>query len=211
MYEFSPVKQTSDVNYHTSQETGTSLSEYKISIYKQIKDFSKQSKKGNVVWLTISDECFTAMKQDPSYESWVLNKIQQAYNSSAPDGYDSWIFLKFGANKSDYKETVHSTPDRRTQKKLQEKEREERERIRKKRKKELEKKILEQKWHKQLIEKTYVQLKAIDHRIQVQEENKALLLGTEYNYKDHSASLYAAARRRASAYESTFLYRDKSF
>lgn len=201
-----PNQTTSYIENAAEQMT---MTEYKIDFYNKVKEICKKSGNKDVtVWLTVSEECFIAMKNDPSYESWVLEQINKAYQNGSCYGYESWLFLKFGAAKSEFKKTVHTFPNRRTLQKMQEKERAAREEIRRKRKKQLEKKLLEEKWRKLEVERTYVQLKSLDHRLQLEQENKALRFGTEFNWKDRSASLYAAAKRKASAYESTFLYRD---
>ena len=138
----------------------------------------------------------------------MLDKIHRFYASCSGDHSDTFAVLQFGPQEADYKETVHTRPDRRTREHLRQQEEDAKRELRKKRKKQYEKKLLEQKWIKQEIERTYVQLKILDHRIQVQNENKALRFDKEFYPADHSASLYAAAKRRASAYEATFLYND---
>lgn len=211
MYEMKTTGMSASQNSYGSEEY-SSLKEYKNSIYEKIGEYAKNSKgKGDVVWVTISDECFVAMRQNPAYESWVLNKIRYAYASCKEDGYDSWTFLKFGASEADYKEEVHTRPDSKTQRKMREREQEEKKAIELKRKKQLEKKLLEEKWRKQKAERTFVQLKILDHREQVEEENKAIRFGKDFSPKDHRATLYAKAKRRAMAYESTFRYKDSPF
>ena len=199
-------------NPYGASDGYSSLKEYKLSIYEKIKEFSKDNKgKGDMVWVTIPDECFLAMRQDPAYESWVLGKIRAAYAACNDDGYDSWIFLKFGASEADFKQQTHTVPDSKTQKKMRDREQEIKKEIERQRKKRLEKKLLEEKWKKQKAERTYVQLKILDHRHQVEDENKAIRFDKDYTPKDHRASLYATAKRRAYAYESTFRYTDNSF
>lgn len=195
--------------YNTPIKQDTSMSSYKLSIYHKIEEWSSHADRDDFVLVSISDECFAAMKQDPSYENWVLEKIHDFYSSCTGDHYDTIAVLKFGSQESDYKETVHTMPDRRTREYLRQQEQDAKKELQKKRKKQYEKKLLEQKWIKQEIERTYVQLKILDHRIQVQEENKALCFDEEFYPADHSASLYAAAKRRASAYEATFVYHDR--
>lgn len=209
MHDISSIQTTTvKQKYSKPQDKNISMSEYKLSIYNKIEQLAANADRGDMVWVTISEECFAAMKQNPSYEAWVLDKIRNAYNSCASDGCDSWIFLTFGSTEADYQEHIHTMPDRQTRERIREREQEEKENLRKKRKKQLEKKILEEKWRKQEVERAYVRLKILDHQIQVQEENKALRLNKKFYPEDHSASLYAAAKRRASAYESTFLYRN---
>lgn len=194
--------------YNTPSKKDASMSSYKLSIYNKIDEWSSHADHGDFVWISISDECFAAMKQNPSYESWVLNKIYNFYSSCSGDHMDTFAVLQFGPLESDYKETLHTMPDRKMREYLRKQEQDAKKELRKKRLKQYEKKILEKKWTKQEIERIYVQLKIIDHRIQVQNENKALRFGEEFYPADHSASLYAAAKRRASAYESTFIYHD---
>lgn len=209
MYDISTIRApAANKDYSTAKGQDHSMAEYKWSIYNKIQEFAANADREDMVWVTISDEGFAAMKQNPAYEAWVLDKIRHAYDSCASDGCASWVFLSFGSSETDYKETIHSRPDRQTRRRIMEREKAEKEAIRKKRKKQLEKKILEEKWLKQKIEKTYVQLKILDHRIQVQEENKALYFGADFYPEDHSAALYSAAKRRASAYEATFIYHD---
>lgn len=208
MYEMKTAGMSTSPNSYASEEY-SSMKEYKNSIYEKIGEYAKNSKgKGDMVWVTISDECFVAMRQNPAYESWVLNKIRYAYASCKDDGYDSWTFLKFGASEAEFKEENHVLPDSKTQKKLREKEQEEKRAIEQKRKKQLEKKLLEEKWRKQKAERTFVQLKILDHQEQIEEENKAIRFNKDFSPKDHRASLYAKAKRKVLAYESTFRYQD---
>lgn len=199
-------------NFYTASEEHSSLKEYKLSIYKQIEAFSKENQeRGDMVWVTISDECFLAMRQDPAYESWVLGKIRSAYASCNDDDYDSWTFLRFGAGEADFKKETHTLPSQKLQKKIREREEREKKAVEEQRKKRLEKKLLEEKWRKQRAERAYVQLKILDHRHQVEEEGKAIRFGEDYRPEDHRATLFATAQRRACAYEATFRYADSSF
>jgi len=206
---------SSDINCtmpfgYAAQNNCASITDYKASIYKKIDNMVKKSTDHeDMVWVNLSDECFENMRQNPEYEAWVLDKIQKACNScKSNNGYAKWTVLNFGASETDFKEVSHSFPDKKTREKEREEEREAREALRKKRKKLLEKKLLEAKLRKQKIERNYTQLKIIDHQKQIQEENKALLFGQNYYPRDHSASLYATAKRRASAYEATFIFYD---
>lgn len=194
-------------NYSSEKGSHTSTSEYQLSIYNRINEMiSKYTDRDDMVWVTLSDECFARMQKDPAYESWVMDKILQACKSCSGGGYDSWIVLKFGAAESDFHQTSHTFPDRRTRERIRAQELEAKKQLQKKRKKQLEKKILEERWKRQKIEKNYVQLKILDHRMQVEEENKAILNGQSYYPQDRTATLYSAAKRRISAYEATFLY-----
>lgn len=208
MYNISSTgKSTNKYEMPIKQDNSSFLS-YKLSIYNKIEEWSAHADRGDFIWISISDECFAAMQQNPSYENWVLDKIRNFYSSCKGDHYDTTAVLKFGPQESDYQETVYSRPDHKTREYLRQQEQNAKEELRKKRKKQYEKKLLEQKWLKQEIEKTYVRLKILDHQAQVQKENEALRFHTEFYPADHSASLYAAAKRRASAYEATFLYQD---
>ncbi len=195
--------------YKTSKGDNKSLTHYKLSVYKKIDDMiAKYAGQGDMVWVSISDECFQNMQKNPAYESWVMDKIRQACAACEMKGYEYCGVLKFGATEADFQETSQCFEDARTRKMRREQEQEAKEALRRKRKKQLEKKLLEEKWYKQRVERNYVQLKILDHRKQVQEENKAALFGQEFELQDHRATLYATAKRRAAAYESTFLYRD---
>jgi len=193
----------------SSRRKSTAASEYQLSINRQINDIITQNTdREDMIWVSLSDECLARMQQDPAYESWVLDKVRQACGSCKGDRYESWIVLKFGASESDFQETGRTIPDRRTRERLRQQEIEAKKALKEKRKKQLEKKLLEEKWRKQKVERDYVMLKILDHRMQVEEENKAMRCGLDYHPQDHTASLYAAAKRRARAYESTFLYCD---
>lgn len=212
MYDINALN-SAQTNNKCSGQTykSSSLTEYKLSIYKQINDMiSKSTNNEDMIWVDISDEGFENMKQNPAYEAWVLDKVRQACNSCKHYGYASWFSLKFGANESDYKEMGHSFPNRKMREMQRKRELEEKKEIQKKRKKQLEKKLLEKLWRKQKTEQIYTQLKILDHRIQVQKENKAIFEGKEFYPQDHSASLYATAKRRAAAYETFFIFRDKA-
>lgn len=183
-----------------------SLEEYRNHIYSLILDYSNNTSKEGEIFVDISEECLLAMKNDKNYESWVLKTIQKAFVSSSYSGYETFTFLKFGAAKNDFSQQSYSFPDRKTRERLRKLIQEQREAMKKKRKKLLEKKLLEEKWRKQAYQTAYAQLKILDRRIQAQEENRNYLNGKQYYKADHSSSIHAAAKRKANAYKSSFLF-----
>lgn len=207
MYDITVMDTAASDKSQSSRRRSTAASEYQLSIYRQINEIVAQNTdREDMIWVSLSDECLARMQQDPAYESWVLDKVRHACEACKGDRYETWAVLKFGASESDYQEVGRTVPDRRTRERLRQQELDAKKALKEKRKKQLEKKLLEEKWRKQKVERDYVMLKILDHRQQVEEENKAMRCGLQYYPQDHDASLYAAAKRRAHAYESTFLY-----
>lgn len=189
--------------YTFKEET---FEEYKASIYSLLLSYSQNTSGNGGVFVDIPDECLLAMKSDKTYERWVLETIQKAYNAAPSYGYDTYTFLKFGTTKEEFSQDSYSFPDRRTKERLRKLQLEQREELKKKRKKMLEKKLLAEKWQKEACLAAYIQLTALDHKTQLQKENEAFHNGKAFQKEDHSSSIWAAAKRKANIYESTFLY-----
>lgn len=184
-----------------------SMEAYKLSIYEKISrmPFNPCRNRGDI-FMDISEEAFAAMKNDPSYEKWVLDTIQKEFSAAVPFGSNTVTVLSFGAKKEDFKGESWSMPSKRELERMRKERWERKEAIKKKRKKLLEKQRLEEKWKKEAALAAFYQLKRLDHIQQTQEENKALRLHQDYTRQNRDASLLAAARRKAGNYEASFLY-----
>ncbi len=95
-------------------ETGTvdtksmSMNEYKAYITEQISEIPfDETRPNDEEFIQISDAGWEAMKEDPSYETWVLDKIRSTRSTS--DGYyslggsGSYTMESFGASREDYR------------------------------------------------------------------------------------------------------------
>lgn len=175
--------------------------EYKEFIYDRIAEIPLHpTKKGWNIFLRLSEEGLRAMKEDPSYERWVLDTIRRDFMTSDPFLRDTFEVLSFGATKQEFRTECYSRPGRQEIERMRKECMERKEMLRKKRKKYLAKKRLEEKWRKEKMLAAYFQLKRMDHIKQVEEENRAIFLGEKpQGIHDRSASLYAAARRKVNA------------
>lgn len=92
------------------------LEEYKQYIYDKIAGMPMDpSQIKNSVAVHITDAGFEAMKQDPEYEAWVLNTVQNDLNFRDPwggMGAGRYVIHCFGATKEEYRGYSFSKPDR---------------------------------------------------------------------------------------------------
>jgi len=114
--------------------------------------------------------------------------------------------MSFGATKNEFRHESISTPTASQKKKMREQYLRDKEERQKELKKLQEKKRLEAKWQKEVYNREYVKLQQLDHTLEIQKENEALRFQEDFNYQDHSSALQSAAKRKAAAYTSTFLY-----
>lgn len=71
----SAVSQTADMNIEAYQQTiREKISQMPLSATRQMESISIQ----------ISDAAFERMKNDPDYEAWVLNDLQEAFSQTNP-------------------------------------------------------------------------------------------------------------------------------
>ena len=95
-----------DTGYIYSTEDMT-MEEYKQYIYdKIIKLPVNPSQLQDAVGITISEEGFAAMKADPEYEKWVLDKLRHDFAFYYPwgeMGESTYRYHYFGASKEEYR------------------------------------------------------------------------------------------------------------
>lgn len=88
-------------------DSGMSLEQYKQRIYDHISNMWRHpSKLLESVSVSITDEGFEAMKNDPEYEKWVLDGIREnfaAYNPWTNVCGGGYCVLTFGATEEDYR------------------------------------------------------------------------------------------------------------
>lgn len=84
-----------------------SMAEYKTYIYNVISEITfKPSESRDFIAVNISDEGFEAMKNDPKYEQWVLEKVAEDYFSFNMWGTHQSVrygIKYFGASKEEYR------------------------------------------------------------------------------------------------------------
>lgn len=196
-------------NAETAKESRSfmTMEQYKAYIYDKISKISLNPTRNNWdIFVFISEEGFEAMKNNPEYEKWVLNTIRKDFTVMDPFQSKTTQILRFGAAKEEYRGECYTMPSKRDIERARKECWERKEAIKKKLKKLQDRKRLLEKWYKQDIETKYSQLKRLDHADQIQEANRALRFGSDFGMEDRSASIYAAAKRKAKLYEASFLY-----
>lgn len=192
---------------NTKAGANMTMEQYKLYIYDKISNIPLNPTRNNWdIFVFISEEGFEAMKNNPEYEKWVLDKIRMDFARIDPFQSNTTQVMRFGASKKDYECESYTMPSKRDLERARKECWERKEALKKKLKKMQDRKWLLEKWYKQDVERKYIQLKRLDHADQVQEENRALRFGGEYGMEDRSASIYAAARRKAKFYEASFMY-----
>ena len=82
------------------------MREYKSYIHEKISELPVHPTQSNrSASVFISEEGFEAMKSDPSYEAWVLDKLREDFSLCNPIAamHESFIVYQFGTKKSDYR------------------------------------------------------------------------------------------------------------
>ena len=99
------AEQTAPAN-SVSETADMSLEDYKQFIWKKISDLPMSaSSQMQYISIQITDEGFEAMKSDPEYEAWVLDRLAQDFRFQNPwtamcgGGY---VVHHFGATKEQY-------------------------------------------------------------------------------------------------------------
>ncbi|MBQ9365213.1 MAG: hypothetical protein IJT82_05495 [Schwartzia sp.] len=94
-------------NKATAEETGEmALPEYKEYIKNQIEGLPMaDSRDRDTITIDMTDECFVHMRDDPTYEKWVMDSIRSAFlteNKSSKMFGGSYMMLRFGRERGDY-------------------------------------------------------------------------------------------------------------
>lgn len=183
--------------------------QYKQFIYEKIANMPVNPYRAEEdLFISISEECFAAMQQDPAYEQWVLSQIQGTLSKAMPYGTEVFECISFGATPNDFRQESVTTPNAQQKRAMRERFLRERAERKEELQKLQEKKRLEEKWKKEAYQREYIKLQHLDHSFQIQKENEAIRLGHDYQFLDHTNAMQSAARRRAAAYTSTFVYTD---
>lgn len=89
-----------------------SMEQYKLYIYQKISALRRNpTQKGDVVSVNISEAGFAAMKADPAYEKWVLDRLGSEFSCYNP--WSAWTggsyrSYSFGATREEYRGESHS-------------------------------------------------------------------------------------------------------
>lgn len=97
------------------------LDQYKQYIHSELSSMKlhpTQSKYSYSIF--ISDEAFQAMKEDPEYESFILQTVKATLNFRDPWQSEAYIIMQFGTTKEATKVTSLSAPNKALQQKNEE-------------------------------------------------------------------------------------------
>ncbi len=154
------------------------MEEYKQYIAQKIRQIPVHpSRRHEYMSVTISEEGYAAMKNDPEYEAWVLNDLRSAWTQPCfcfGSGDRVYTSRYYGATKEECHSDTWTVPDRSAQARERARERREENRRR------LEKRIKRQKLQKHLRELAFQRQqrqralvnKLIRHRQEIEKENR---------------------------------------
>lgn len=158
----------------SSQEMA--MEEYKQYITQKIRQIPVHpSRKNEYFSVTISEEGYAAMKNDPEYEAWVLNDLRSAlsqpgfYFGSSDRVYTN---MYYGATKEECHSDTWTIPSRSASDRARERREENRRRLEKRiRKQKLQKQLREIAFQRQQRQRALVK-KLIEHRQEMEKENR---------------------------------------
>lgn len=152
------------------------MGEYKQYIAQKIRQIPVHpSRRNEYVSVTISEEGYMAMKNDPEYEAWVLNDLRSAwfqpgfYFGSSDKVYTN---IHYGATKEECHSDTWTVPSRNASDRARERREENRRRLEKRIKKQkLQKQLREIAFQRQRRQRALVK-KLIQHRQEIEKENR---------------------------------------
>ena len=152
------------------------MEQYKQYIAQKIKQIPMHpSRRNDVISLTISEEGYQAMKNDPEYEAWVLDNLRSIWSQpgfSFGSSTRTYIDIYIGATKEDCRSSSWSVPTYSARDRARERREEYRRELAKKIKKQkLQKQLLEIALQRQERQRTLVK-KLIEHRQEIEKENR---------------------------------------
>ena len=152
------------------------MEQYKAYIDQKIKQIPVHpSRRNEMISVTISDEGYEAMKNDPEYEAWVLNDLRLEW--SQPGFYfggsvRSYTTVCYGATKEECRKNIWNVPCRSASDRARQRQEENRRRLAKKIKKQrLQKHLREIAFQHQEQQRKLVK-KLIEHRQEIEKENR---------------------------------------
>lgn len=152
------------------------MEEYRQYIAQKIRQIPiHPSRRNEYISVTISEEGYAAMKNDPEYEAWVLNDLKSSW--SQPGFYfgsDDKVYtnIYYGATKEECHSDTWTVPARSASDRARERREENRRRLEKRIKKQkLQKQLREIAFQRQQRQRALVK-KLIQHRQEIEKENR---------------------------------------
>ncbi|MDE7269372.1 MAG: hypothetical protein K2N81_02735 [Acetatifactor sp.] len=152
------------------------MEEYKQYIAQKIRQIPVHpSRRNDYISVTISEEGYAAMKNDPEYEAWVLNDLRSVWSRPGFNfGSEDKVYtnIYYGATKEARRSDTWMIPGRTASDRASENREEDRRRLEKRIKRQkLQKKLREIAFQRQLRQRARVK-KLIRHRQKIEEENR---------------------------------------
>lgn len=152
------------------------MQEYKQYIAQKIRQIPVHpSRRNEYISVTISEEGYAAMKNDPEYEAWVLNDLKSAWSLPGfyfGSGDKVYTNIYYGATKEECHSDTRTVPSRSASDRARERREENRRRLEKRIKKQkLQKQLREIAFQRQARQRALVK-KLIQHRQEIESENR---------------------------------------
>lgn len=159
---------------HSPQEM--TMEEYKQYIAQKIRQIPVHpSRRNEYISVTISEEGYAAMKNDPEYEAWVLNDLRSAWVRPGfyfGSGDKVYTNIYYGATKEECHSDTWTVPSGNASDRARERREENRRRLEKRIKKQkLQKQLREIAFQRQRRQRALVK-KLIEHRQEIEKENR---------------------------------------
>ncbi len=177
------------------------MEEYKQYIAKKIREIPVHpSRRQEYISVTISEEGYAAMKNDPEYEAWVLNDLRETLSQPGfffGSGDKVYRNLYYGATKEECRSNTWTIPKRDFRERARERREENRRRLEKRiRKQKLQKQLREIAFQRQQRQRALVK-KLIEHRQEIEKENRQRWKKTEVKEKaDGSRVLETTTKKK---------------
>ena len=152
------------------------MEQYKQHIAQKIKQLPMHpSRRNDCISVTISEEGYRAMKNDPEYEAWVLDNLRAVWSQpgfSFNGSTRTYIDIYIGATKEECRSSSWSVPARSASDRARDRQEENRRRLAKRIKKQkLQKYLRELAFQRQERQRALVK-KLIEHRQEIEKENR---------------------------------------
>jgi len=152
------------------------MEEYKQYIAQKIRQIPVHpSRRNEYISVTISEEGYAAMKNDPEYEAWVLNDLRSAWSRPGfyfGSGDRVYTSIYYGATKEECHSDTWTVPSRNASDRARERREANRRRLEKRiRKQKLQKQLREIVFQRQQRQRALVK-KLIRHRQEIEKENR---------------------------------------
>lgn len=152
------------------------MEEYRQYIAQKIRQIPVHpSRRNEFISVTISEEGYAAMKNDPEYEAWVLDDLRNAWSRPGfcfGSGDRVYTSIYYGATREECHSDTWTVPVRRASDRARERREENRRRLEKRiRKQKLQKHLRELAFRRQQRQRALVE-KLIRHRQEIEKENR---------------------------------------